>query len=130
ADGVETFLYGGNERCAGTGEGVENYATGWGDQSAQVAHQLDRLHGGMIILHLTAHRTFRPRSLGNIEKAACTAAFVLDSDTIIRVVRPSMVSLGARSASCWSRPSLPNATLPIQHRRRFFVEDDVCGETP
>src|SRR5690606_2435791 len=83
----------------------------------------------MIILHLTAHRPFRPRSLGDIEKATCAAAFVLDSDTIIRAVRPSMVSLGARPASCWPRPSLPNAALLIQQRRRFFVEEDVCGES-
>src|SRR5690606_2899365 len=81
----------------------------------------------MIILHLTPHRALGPRSLGDIEKAACAAAFILDSDTIIRAVRPSTVSLGARSASCWSRPSLPNTALLIQHRRRFFVEEHVRG---
>src|SRR5690606_1645225 len=101
ADDVETFLHGGQEGRARTGEGIENGATRWCDQPAQVAHELQGFYGDVIVLYLAAMSALRPRSLGDIEKAACAAAFVLDSDTIIRAVRPSMVYLGARPASCW-----------------------------
>src|SRR5690606_6719352 len=80
----------------------------------------------MIILYLTAHRPLRPRSLGDIEKAAC-AAFVCIP--IRRVGQITTLSYRLELI-VMPRPitTLGVAALLIQQRRRFFVEEDVCGE--
>src|SRR5690606_17371218 len=82
-DNRKTFLYRGNEGCTRASKRIEDGATRWGDQPAQVAHQLDRLHRGMVIIDLPAHRPLRPRSLGDIEKAACAAGVGVPHNYII-----------------------------------------------